>query len=43
MSFRKSTPPQHRQLNIFISNIENNILISNRKQQVDDFVRELTF
>ena len=31
MSFRKSTPPQNRQLNI---------LISNDKQQVDDFVKQ---
>ena len=32
--FRKSTPPQNRQLNV---------LIGNSKQQVDDFVGELTF
>ena len=34
ISFRKSTPPQNRQLNI---------LIGNSKQQVVDFVGELTF
>ena len=33
ISFRKSTPPQNRQLEF---------LISNSKQQVDDFVGELT-
>ena len=33
ISFRKSTPPQNRQLNISISNSE---------RYVDDFVRELT-
>ena len=32
--FRRSTPPQNRQLNV---------LISHRKQQVDDFVGELAF
>ena len=34
ISFRKSTPPQKRQLNI---------LIRNSNQSVDDFVGELTF
>jgi len=34
ISFRKSTPPQNRQLNI---------LVSDSKQKVDDFVGELTF
>ena len=34
ISFRKSAPLQHRQLDIFISNSE---------RQVDDFVGELTF
>ena len=34
ISLRKSTPPQKYQLNILISNI---------KQQVDNFVGELTF
>ena len=34
MSFRKSTPTQNRQLNISISDSE---------QQVDDFVGKLTF
>ena len=34
ISFTESTPPQNRQLNI---------LISNSKQPVDDFVGELTF
>ena len=34
ISSRKSTPPQSRQLNI---------LISNSKEQVDDFAGELTF
>jgi len=34
ISFRMSTPPQNRQLNI---------LIGNSKQYVDDFVGELTF
>ena len=33
ITFRKSTPQQNRQINISISN---------SKQQVDDFVRELT-
>ena len=34
ISFRKSTPPQNRQLNI---------LIGNSKRSVDEFVGELTF
>ena len=34
ISFRKSTPPQNRQLNI---------VTKNSKQQVDDFVVKLTF
>ena len=34
ISVRESTPPQHRQLNIWIGN---------SKQYVDDFVVELTF
>ena len=34
ISFRKSTPPKHRQLNIFIIN---------SNQQVQNFVGELTF
>ena len=33
MSFKKSAPPQNRQLNI---------VISNRHQEVDDFAEELT-
>ena len=34
ISFRESTPPQNRQVNI---------VVSNNKQQVDDFVGGLTF
>jgi len=34
ISFSKPTPPKNQQLNI---------LIGNSKQQVDDFVEELTF
>ena len=34
ISFRNSTPPQNRQIDI---------LISNNKRWVDDFVEELTF
>ena len=34
VSFRESTPPQNRQLNISISDSE---------EQVDDFLGELTF
>ena len=34
ISFRTSTPPQNRQLDI---------LVSNSEQQVDNFVGELTF
>ena len=34
IGFRKSTPPQHRQLNI---------LVGNSRQYVDDFMGVLTF